>query len=260
MAVRAFVENSVISFRALYRWFSPSAYLATRVITPIEQMLVFGLLAAYAGGATTVAYMVVGNCVVQVAMGALAAANTVAEERGLGTLPLLLASPVNRLVNFLQRGAVHILDAVGSVVLAFVLAATVFGIDFGRTDWASVSAAVLVATLSTVCLGLLLGALALAYADFFLVLNLLFLLILLATGVNVPVSALPGWAQPVSGVLPFTRSLRAARAAIDGASLSTVAGPLLAELALGVAYLALGYAVLLWLERLTRKHGTYELT
>lgn len=256
----AFVENATISFRALYRWLTVSSYLATRIITPVEEMLVFGLLAAYAGGSTTVTYMVIGNCVVQVGIGGLAAANTVAEERGLGTLPLLLASPVNRLVNYLQRGTLHMVDSLVSVTVAFVFAATLFGIDFGRTDWLSVTAAVLVATLSSVCLGLLLGSLALAYADFFLVLNLLWLMILLVAGVNVPTEALPGWLQPLSYGLPFTRSLQAAREAIDGAPVSAVSGLLLAELVLAVVYLAVGYAVLVGLERLAKRRGTYELT
>jgi ABC-2 type transport system permease protein len=257
---RAFVENATISFRALYRWFNPSSYLATRIITPIEEMLVFGLLAHYAGGSTTVQYMVIGNCVAQVCLGGLAAASTVAEERGQGTLPLLLASPANRLVNYLQRGTLHIVDSLLSVFVAFVVAATLFDIDFSRANWVAVTAAVLVATLSTVCLGLMLGSLALAYSNFFLVLNLLWLLILLATGVNVPIEVLPGWMQALSQALPFTRSLDAARDAIAGAPISAVAGRLLAELALGVVYLALGYLLLLSLERLAKRRGTYELT
>jgi ABC-2 type transport system permease protein len=255
-----FTGNAVISFRALYRWFSPASYLATRIITPVEEMLVFGLLAVYAGGATTVEYMVIGNCMVQVCLGGLAAASTVGEERGLGTLPLLLASPVNRLANFLQRGLVHVLDSLLSVVVAFVLAVLVFGIDFGAADWAAVTAAILVATVSTICLGLTLGALALAYADFFLVLNLLWLVMLLVAGVNVPVAALPGWVQGLSQALPFTRSLQAAREAIAGATLGDVAGLLLAEIALGAVYLAVGYGVVVALERVAIRRGTYEAT
>jgi ABC-2 type transport system permease protein len=257
---RAFAENAAISFRALYRWFTPSSYLATRLIAPVEEMLVFGLLARFSGGVGTVRYVVIGNCLVQVCLGGLAAANTVAEERGLGTLPLLQASPVNRLVNYLQRGTMHILDSLVSVGVALVVGATLFGIDFSRADWGAVIAAILVATVSSVCLGLMLGALAMAYSNFFLLLNLLWLVILLATGVNVPVSALPGWAQMISQALPFTRSLQAAREGIAGASLASVAGLLLTELALAGAYLAVGYAVLRWLERLARRRGTYELT
>jgi ABC-2 type transport system permease protein len=250
----------VISFRALFRWFNPSAYVATKVVAPIEELLVFGLLARYAGDASTVAYMLIGNCLVQVCLGGLAAANTVAEERGLGSLPLLLASPVNRLVNFLQRGTVHILDSLVSVVAAFWVAAAIFHVPFGRTNWAAVAVAVGVATLSTVCLGLMFGAFALAYSNFFLVLNLLWLLMLLVTGVNIPVSHLPQWLQPLSAALPFTRSLHAAREAIAGAPLAAVAGPLLGEVALGACYLALGYAMLVALERLAWRRGTLELT
>ena len=255
-----FIENAVISFRALFRWFNPSAYIATKVVAPIEEMLVFGLLARYAGGGVTVAYMLIGNCVVQVCLGGLAAANTVAEERGLGSLPLLLASPVNRFVNFLQRGMVHILDSLVSVIVAFVVATTIFHVAFGRANWAAVAAAVGVATLSTVCLGLMFGALALAYSNFFLVLNLLWLMILLVTGVNVPVSQLPGWLQPISAGLPFTRSLHAARDAINGAPLAAVMVPLLGEVALAAGYLALGYAMLIALERVAWRGGTFDLT
>jgi ABC-2 type transport system permease protein len=259
-AVRRFLENAVISFRALYRWFTPSSYLATKIITPIEAMVVFGLLARYAGGAGTFQYMVIGNCLAQICLGSLATANTVAEERGLGTLPLLLASPANRLVNFLQRGTVHILDSLVTASLALCVAALVFGVDFGATNWVAVVAAIAVATLSTICMGLLLGTLALAYSNFFLVLNLLWLLILLVTGVNVPVSALPSWISWLSEVLPFTRSLRAAREAIAGAPLSRVIGGLVTELGLAALYLSLGYCFLLLLERLVKRRGTYELT
>lgn len=259
-AVSRFVSNAVISFRALYRWFNVSSYLATRIITPIEEMLIFGLLARYAGGSTTVEFMVIGNAVVQVCLGGLAAASTVSEERGQGTLPLLLASPANRLVNFLQRGSVHVLDSLLSVTVAFAVAILVFNVDFSRADWTSVVVAILVATLSTICLGLTLGALALAYADFFLVVNLLWLVILLVAGVNVPVSALPGWVQVLSQALPFTRSLQAARDAIAGAPLGEIAGLLLAELALASVYLAVGYGVLVALERFAIQRGSYELT
>ena len=259
-AGRRFVENAWISFRALFRWFNPSAYVATKVVAPIEEMMVFGLLARYAGDAATVQYMLIGNCLVQVCLGGLAAANTVAEERGLGSLPLLLASPVNRFVNFLQRGLVHILDSLVSVLAAFLVAATVFDVDFSASNWAAIGVALGVATLSTVCLGLMFGALALAYENFFLVLNLLWLLILLVTGVNVPVSRLPEWLQPLSAALPFTRSLQAAREAIAGAPLGALAGPLLGEVALAGAYLGLGYVVLVALERLARRRGTLDLT
>lgn len=259
-AARRFVENAVISFRALFRWFTPSSYLATKVLTPIESMILFGLLARYAGSATTFHYMVIGNCLAQLCLGSLAAANTVAEERGLGTLPLLLASPANRLVNFLQRGAVHILDSLITAGIALAVATLIFGIDLGETNWVAALAAIAVATVSTICMGLMLGTLALAYSNFFLVLNLLWLLILLITGVNVPVSALPHWISWLSGLLPFTRSLQAARAAIGGAPMSAVAGGLFRELGLAVLYLAIGYGFLVLLERLVKRHGTVELT
>jgi len=259
-ATRRFVENAVIIFRALFRWFTPSSYIATKLVTPVEALIVFGLLARFAGGATTVAFMVVGNSIVQVGIGGLAAANTVSEERSQATLSLLLASPASRLANFLQRGLVHILDALVSVRMALAFAALVFHVHLSRADRPALAGAILVAALSSVCLGLLLGALALAYANFFLVHNLIWLLILLVAGVNVPVASLPAWLQPVSAALPFTRSIHAARLALEGASLASVAPALLAETALAGLYVALGYAMLKTLELVARQRGTLELT
>lgn len=257
-AVRRSGENSLIIFKALFEWFDVNAYIATKIVAPLEELAIYGLLAKYAGSELKVAYVVVGNAVIQAAVGGLAAAGTVSEDRGQGMLATLIASPVNRLANFLERGVVHIADAVLSVIVAFVFAIFVFHIRFAAADYPALALSVLVAALASIALGLLLGAVSIAYGDFFLVHNLIFMLLLLVVGVNIPVSELPGWVQPISQVLPFTRSLQAARMALDGASLSAVAPRLAVELALSVAYVAVGYRFLRLIERLAISRGTLE--
>jgi ABC-2 type transport system permease protein len=257
-AIRRSGENSVIIFKALFEWFDVNAYIATKVIAPIEELAIYGLLAKYADSPLKVSYVVVGNAIIQAAVGGLATAGTVSEDRGLGMLGILIASPVNRLANFLQRGAVHIADALLSVVVAFVFAALIFHISFASADYLALCLSVLVAALASIALGLLLGAVSIAYGDFFLVHTLIFMLLLLLAGVNIPVSQLPGWVQPISLVLPFTRSIQAARMALDGASLGAVAPRLAVELALGVAYVAIGYWFLRLVERLAISRGSLE--
>jgi ABC-2 type transport system permease protein len=88
--------------------------------------------------------------------------------------------------------------------------------------------------------------------------NIMFGVLLIFTGANVPVDQLPGWMQSISTVLPFTHGIQAAREVADGASLSDVSGLLAAELALGLAYGALGYLFVRNAERLSRRHATLD--
>lgn len=86
----------------------------------------------------------------------------------------------------------------------------------------------------------------------------MFGVLLVFTGANVPVDALPGWMEAVSNVLPFTHGIQAARRVADGASLTDVSGLLAAEVALGLAYGALGYLFILRAERLSRRYATLD--
>jgi hypothetical protein len=64
--------------------------------------------------------------------------------------------------------------------------------------------------------------------------------------------------QSISNVLPFTHGIDAARQVADGASLSDVAGLLATEVALGLAYGALGYLFIRNAERLSLRYATLD--
>ncbi len=258
-AVRRFFENSSIIFRALFVWFQLQTYLASKVVMPLEQLVFFSLLAVSAGGASRVAYMVVGNAVVLVGLGGIWASSTVGDDRAQGTLALLLASPANRLVNFLQRGLLHVGDGLLTVTIALAFAVLVFHVDVSRANWPALVASVLVAAVSSIALGLLLGALTLGFVETFLIANVLYLGLLVVAGVNFPPQLLPGWLQPVSQVVPFTRSVAGARSAIAGASVGAIGPSLLVELLLGCVYLFMGYLLLRYIELRAIRRGTLEL-
>ena len=86
----------------------------------------------------------------------------------------------------------------------------------------------------------------------------MFGVLLIFTGANVPVDQLPGWMQSISNVLPFTHGIEAARDVADGASLSAVADLLAVEVALGLAYGVLGYAFIRGAERLSLRYATLD--
>jgi ABC-2 type transport system permease protein len=82
--------------------------------------------------------------------------------------------------------------------------------------------------------------------------------LLIFCGVNIPIGSLPGWMQAVSEYLPVTHGLRAGRRVADGAALGDVSGLVLAELAIGAAYGALGFFWIRYLEGVARRGATLE--
>jgi ABC-2 type transport system permease protein len=117
---------------------------------------------------------------------------------------------------------------------------------------------VAVATFSCTGLGLFVAGIALRVRDHSVLVNVCYGLLLIFAGVNVPVSALPGWMAAVSGWLPLTHGIAAARRVAAGASLGDVGGLLTAEAGLGVLYLVAGLAVLAFLERESRRLATLD--
>jgi len=81
---------------------------------------------------------------------------------------------------------------------------------------------------------------------------------LIFCGVNIPTASLPHWMQVVGQGLPVTHGLQAARRVADGAALGSVVHFLLVELAIGLAYAAVGMALLRYLENEARRHATLE--
>jgi len=72
------------------------------------------------------------------------------------------------------------------------------------------------------------------------------------------VSRLPEWAQLIASCLPLTRGVQAAREVGSGAALAQVSGLLAGELAVGLIYALVGYALFAWLEHQARRGGLQE--
>src|SRR5437867_1687430 len=91
-------------------------------------MLFFVELGAYATGPENAAYFALGNALQLTAnAGIFGVIATVANERHFGTLPILLGSPANRLVTFMSRAVVNVLDGIVTVIIGFAIAIGLFG-------------------------------------------------------------------------------------------------------------------------------------
>ena len=254
-----FARSLWLQYIALFQWATVRGYVGYKVLLPAAQILFFVEFGVFATGSGNAIYFALGNALQLTAnAGIFGVIATVANEREFGTLPILLGSPANRLVTFLSRAGVNVIDGILTVVVGLALTAFVFRIDLSHGNLPLLALCIVVISLTTAGLGLLFGSLGLVMRDAIVVANILYYLLLVFCGINFPVSRLPAVLQLVAYALPLTRGVEAARQAVAGASLGDVAGLLAGEIAVGLAYAFLGYLLFRALEGYARRGGLQE--
>jgi ABC-2 type transport system permease protein len=171
---------------------------------------------------------------------------------------MLLASPANRLVTFLSRASVNVIDGIVTVVAGLGVTVVIFGLDLHNANLALLGLCVVLISLTTAGLGLLFGSLGLITRDAITIANVVYYLLLILCGINFPISRLPGAVQVISYGLPLTRGVEAARQAAAGASITQVGGLLAGELLVGILYALSGYVVFRLMEAYSRRGGLQE--
>ena len=256
--LRVFFVGGLISYRALFNWINPVMYVTTMLGSPLFQVLFFAYLGRYSGLRND-AFFVVGNAVQICAMASIYGMTMgIANERQFQTLAPLLASPANRLALFLGRALPNIAN--GLVVSAFGFAVGVALLDF-HLSWnqlAALAVVLVVTVTSCTAFGLVLGSIGLRARDVFFLSNLAYYLMLLFCGVNVPLSELPGWMAAIGRSAPLTHGIEAAREIAAGATLGSVGGLVLTELAIGLVYGAAAYGLFRLFELEGRRRASLE--
>jgi len=257
-ALRVFFVGGAISYRALFNWISPGMYLTTMLGSPLFQILFFTYLGRYAGGRDD-SFFVVGNAVQVSAMaGIYGMVMGIANERQYGTLQPLLATPANRLAIFAGRALPFVAN--GIVVSAFGFATGWLLLDFDPDVTVIPALALVVAVTVVACtaLGMLIGSIGLRARDVFFAANLVYFLLLLFCGVNVPVETLPAWMEAVGRALPLTHGIEAARRVADGAPLEDVSALVATEALIGAAYAVAAYVLFRVFEAEGRRRASLE--
>jgi ABC-2 type transport system permease protein len=257
-SLRLFFVGGLFSYRALFNWIRPITYVTTMLGSPLFQILFFAYLGRFAGLRDDT-FFVVGNAVQVSAMsGIYAMTLTIANERQFGTLSPLLATPANRPALFLGRALPVIAN--GLIVSAFGFGVGLLFLDFSL-GWNQVPAlaTVLVVTVTSCTgLGMLLGSIGLRARDVFFASNLVYFLMLLVCGVNIPVDELPGWLEAIGRAVPLTHGIEAARDVADGATLGEVSGLVWTELGIGLAYTAAAFLLFRLFEVSGRRSAALE--
>jgi ABC-2 type transport system permease protein len=257
-ALRVFLIGGLISYRALFNWARPAIYIPTMLGSPLFQILFFAYLGRYSGVRDD-GWFVVGNALQACGMaGIYGMTLTIANERQYQTLSPLLATPANRLALFLGRAVPQIANGLLVSTFGFVVGLVFLRFSPAASSLPALALCGLSAVLSCTAFGMLLGSIGLRARDVFFISNIVYFLMLLLCGVNVPLSALPSWMRELSQALPLTHGIEAARAIAGGAALGDVSGLVLRELAVGLAYAAAAFAVFRALEVLGRRSGALD--
>jgi ABC-2 type transport system permease protein len=257
-AARIFFVGGLLSYRALFAWLRPWILIPSFIVSPLFQILFFAHLGRAAGVADDM-FFVLGNAIQYAALPCLfAMGNTINGERREATLELLLASPAPRVPLFLGRALPVILNGFLVSLVAIAAGSALLGVRMPVDAVAPLALAVAVSAFSCTGLGMFSAALALRIRETAVLGNILFGVLLIFAGVNVPLESLPEWMSSISVWLPLTHGIEAARHLAAGSSLSEIGGDLLAEASVGAFYLVIGLITLALMERSSRRAASLD--
>jgi len=257
-SLRVFFIGGVTSYRALFYWLTPWIYVPSLLIAPIFQILLFVYIGRSAGLQSDEFY-VIGNALQYAAIPCVFAMGfMIGGERYQKTLGSILVSPARRLPLFLGRAAPVLLN--GAFVAAFSLAigCLLLGIHLPASTFGPLALVVLVCAFSCTGLGLISGALGLRVRETGVLANIMFGLLLIFSGANVPIDDLPGWMQTISHGIPLTHGIEAARQIAAGSTLGDVGRLIGIEALIGLVYGAIGYTMIRLMEWQSRVYATLE--
>lgn len=258
--LRLFWQGALLSYVALFHWMRPIQYMASKILMPLAQMFFFVYLGTFATSADNRSFYIIGNAIqIAAVSGIYGMTMSIGGDRDNGTLGYIFGTPANRLIVFMGRAFMNIMDGALGVIIAFTWGVVLMGLDLSNTSIPALALTILITTISTCGLGLLMGCLALITVNVMFVNNFVYFLLLIFSGANIPLAQLPAWIQVISYSLPLTRGISAARLLVDGAGLAQVTPLLLGELGIGIAYFLVGYVLFAIFEVVAKRRGTLEV-
>jgi len=260
MAYRVFKGAFFFGRKGLIIWDSWDMWFMQIVITPIAQIGFFAILSVYLRYPSSVTqYIVIGNALQSMSFSAVfAVANITSQDKWQGTLPSTMVTPANRVALFIGRAWFQVLLSALIAAAGLVYAAGIFGVSFASANFIGIALVVFLTSMAMISFGLLISAVGLYMRTALIVANIFLFVTLLLSGVNFPVSVLPGWLQPVSWIIPLTYGTETLRMAIAGNSLASLLPTLGWEALDGLAVLVVGYALFRGFEDLSRRTGRFE--
>jgi hypothetical protein len=157
--LRLFWQGALLSYIALFHWMRPIQYMASKILMPLAQMFFFVYLGPLPPAPTT-PRLHRGQCLqIAAVSGIYGMTMSIGGDRDNGTLGYIFGTPANRLVVFMGRAFMNIMDGTLGVVIAFTWGVVLMGLDLSNTSIPALALTILITTISTCGLGMLLGCL-----------------------------------------------------------------------------------------------------
>jgi ABC-2 type transport system permease protein len=258
-SLRIFFIGGLTAYRGLINWLSPWIFIPSLVVTPIFQILLFVYIGR-AAGVQSDEFFVIGNAIQYASIPCIfSTTHAIAGERFQQTLAYLLVSPAGRLPLFLGRALPVVANAIFVAAFALLVAGLIMGIDVPVSAWPAIAVVIAVACFACTGLGLITAAIGLRVRETAVLNNIIFGLLLIFTGANVPLDEMPGWMETIGRAVPLTHAIEAARELADGASLGSVTGLLATEFLIGVVYTIVGYQAIRLMEYDSRRRASIQI-
>jgi ABC-2 type transport system permease protein len=254
-----FWVQSISTYKGLFYWLNWQGYTSGVFLQPFATVIMFAVLGRYTSNPDMVRSYILGIAVSGMAFIIIAGLTQgYTRERSLGGTQFLFVSTANRLVNFISRSVFHYPNGLISFAVGMLAAWLIVDLNFGLVDWGGFILSTLVISLSITAYGQLLGILSVATRDWIGIQGLGNGIILIFSGMIIPITAFPDFIQAFSRILPATNGLFAMRATFSGASLSSVSGDIIREFITGLVYYVIAFAAFVYFERRVKRTGTLE--
>ncbi len=253
-------------------WTHPVAYALFLLLRPVGGALILVVIYRVVVGGPldtqAVEFLVVGAAMWAFVLNGLQRVTlTVVQEREwFRVLKYVVLTPLPFPAYMLARSAVWLLTGSVAALVVLAIGAALLGLDIrpGAVDWASLVPAMMLGLTALLATALGLAGITMALARHPIgigeaVQGTLYLV----SGAVFPPALLPGWAEPISRVLPFTYWLEAVRRALLPSydpSMMGIGEPFVPLLVTTLGTVVLGAATFWYFDRRARALGAYDRT
>ncbi|MYC30661.1 MAG: ABC transporter permease [Chloroflexi bacterium] len=254
-----FFIQSYLTYRALFFWLNWPSYIGNVFLVPVLYITMLLLTGRFANSPLDSEFYVLGMAAYStpfILIWGITQCNYY--ERVTGTLAHVLGSSGNRWLIFWSKGTMHFPNGLFTVTSSLLFAWAFIGLDFTNLNWVTLVVSVLLFALSCTAFSLCIGIFAIVMRSWLTLSATASGLLILLTGVVIPLEDLPFFLHYVGNVLPLTNGVTAFRAAFDGAGPMSVGDHLIWELGVGISYGVLGYLFFLFVEADARRRGAYD--